>query len=528
MKDVPNPSVYGLPHDDWRPGQYETVRKIIGGFKLNNKYRIVQAPTGSGKSAIATALSGNGIRSVRTVTNTINLQKQYESLYGFDPIYGMHNYPCAVWSNTLQASSCVYPEAMFNCPAKEVCEYLIQRNKVKWSYYQSMSYAYLLAAVWPWDAVTDYIVFDEGHLLPQITKDACTVEYTPEQVYKWDVEPYPTTQIGSMPLRVKIAVAWLRKVLLVHTKEYNRLLDIPAAIRKKNPSLMKKLHMISQHVFTLRRTIDHADNNPTDFYCTWDEESFKLVPLTSKLYFKQLFIRGGTHKPVIMSATIGNPDTFAAELGLGNMWEFIDTPSQFPPESMPVYTFDDAPRLSHKTTATGWNKWADTVHKVIKDSDPRWSGMIHVASRNQANLLAEKLAKKGLAHRLYIPEGKSTSDKISAWDHRKKKVKNTIAITYSFFMGLDAGDDEINIIGKIPFETLDEVGMAKLRYNSTLYRYNAALKTEQAAGRIRRGEAEHYEEEGKPRRKVVAIADGNYHQIQDQFSGHFRQCLTQY
>ena len=525
---LPNPDVYGLPHDEWRPGQFETVKQLINGFRSNRKVRIVQAPTGSGKSAIATALSRNGLKSVRTVTNTINLQKQYESIYGFDPIYGMGNYKCAVWSNTLSASNCVYPEAMFNCPSKEVCEYLIQRNKVKWSSLQSMSYAYMLAAIWPWDAVTDYIVFDEGHLLPGITKDACTVEYTPEQVFKWDIEPYPTARIASMPIRVKMAVKWLRKVLLVHTQEYNRLLLIPVNIRKKNSSLMKKLQILSKEIFVLRRTIDHADQNPTDFYCTWDDEQFKLVPLTASLYFKQLFIRGGTHFPVVMSATIGNPETFAAELGLGEMWDFIDVPSAYTPESMPVYTFDDAPRLSHKTTTLGWNKWASTIHKVIKDSDPRWSGMIHVASKNQAKMLAEKLARKGLAHRLYIPEGKSTSDKISAWNFRKKKISNTIAITYSFFMGLDAGDDEINIIGKIPFETLDEVGMAKLRYNSTLYRYNAALKTEQAAGRIRRGEDEHYEEAGEPQRKVVAIADGNYHQVQDQFSNHFQQCLTQY
>lgn len=522
----PDPSAYGVPHEEWRPHQLETVKEIFHGFKLNNKYRIIQAPTGSGKSAIATALTVNDNNSVRVTTHSLNLQRQYADGYGFDAIYGMAHYPCAEWNNTASASNCLYSEAMFSCPSSDICEYLIQRKTVKESHKQILSYAYLLAATWPWDAVTDFIVFDEGHLLPDITKDACSVEYTPDQLYKMDVRRYPTVNISSASMRVSMGVKWLSDVLVFRAKEYNKLLAIPPAVRMRNPTLGKKMRSIASEISRLRRTIAHATDHPEDFYCTWDASRFRLVPMTSRLYFKGLFIRGKTHRPIIMSATIGNPETFARELGLGNNWEFINVPSVFPPESMPVFTFKDAPALGYNTSHNGWQQWGQLIARQIKDLDLSWSGIIHVASAKQAQQLSEMLARHGLEDRLYIPAGKSTNDKIASWQARKQKIPNTLAISYSFFMGLDAYDDQINIIGKVPFATLDEVGRAKLEYDKGIYARDAALLVEQAAGRVRRGVPEHYEVDGEPMRKFVAIADNRYGMVKKEFSSHFQECLT--
>jgi Rad3-related DNA helicase len=301
-------------------------------------------------------------------------------------------------------------------------------------------------------------------------------------------------------------------------------MSVPISVRRKNPVLRKKIKLFAAEITTLNRTIHNADAYPNDFYCTWDEKSFKLVPMTARLYFKRLFLRGKPHRPVIMSATIGNAETFSRELGISNMYDFIEVESAFPPESMPVWTLRDAPKLGHRTTPLEWDHWADVIGKAIDVVSSDWSGIIHVASKFQAKSLAEKLYKK-FGDRVYIPQGKTTRKKIQHWHNRKKKHPNTLAISYSFFMGLDAYDDEINIIAKIPFATLDEVGMAKLEYDRDIYTYNAALLTEQAAGRIRRGKPEHYEDGGRMK-KFVAIADGNYSVVKPQFSNHFKKCLT--
>ena len=159
-----HPSNYGLPHDEWRPGQLETVKWI----KDTPGTLLVQAPTGSGKSSVGAALARYGI--VRSLTHTINLQQQYEQVYGFDPIYGMRNYPCAFVNNTDSAAHCSFAEKMFECPVAEYCEYLIQRAIVRASKKQSLSYACFLQAVWPKLDNADFLYCDEAHLLPQTTK----------------------------------------------------------------------------------------------------------------------------------------------------------------------------------------------------------------------------------------------------------------------------------------------------------------------------------------------------------------------
>jgi Rad3-related DNA helicase len=195
---------------------------------------------------------------------------------------------------------------------------------------------------------------------------------------------------------------------------------------------------------------------------------------------------------------------------------------------MPVFTFKDMPRLGYRTKTSGWKKWGTKIADLIKGYDPAWGGLIHVSSKKQANDLANLLARSGLQDRVYIPEGEGTKKKISNWEQRKKKVPNTVAIAYSFHMGLDAPDLKFNILGKIPFKTLDRFGKAELDHNPGFYHLWAAILSEQSMGRTRRGNPEDYEVPGRAVNKVVAIADGNYIRIKNQFSSHFQNCLTQY
>jgi Rad3-related DNA helicase len=229
------------------------------------------------------------------------------------------------------------------------------------------------------------------------------------------------------------------------------------------------------------------------------------------------------------SGTIGNVTTLARELGIRDgTYDVRDVRSQYSPDEMPVYTFDDAPALNHKTSDAGWTKWGDVVWRGIISQDKNWGGLVHVSSKGQAERLAGHLSRRGLGERVYVAEGLGTGDKMLKWEIRKKQKPNTVTIAYSFHMGLDAPDVNINIVAKVPFKTLDDCGMAELAYDSDMYRWHAAMLTEQACGRIRRGNPEHYEKAGESAAKFVAIADNSYNRIKDQFSGHFTECLRPY
>lgn len=516
----PEPKQLGVGHKEWRPHQYETVKWLID---TGQSATIVQAPTGSGKSAVAAALGYWGYS--RVLTHAINLQDQYAIHYDFTPIYGLKHYPCVLLGGGYNCDSCLYPEAMYTCPSGASCEYIDQRELTRLSSRQSLSYAYFLTAQWPFAHQTQFLYCDEAHLLPNIIRDYCTITFTPEQLYQANLPHYPTIQADSNAYRVLLAVRWLRNVLLDMKMQFNELMAIPKYAR--NVQVARKIRAVSDRINRLNRTIAYAELHPNDFYCWSNEDKFTLIPLTAKLYFPNLFFTNWTHKVILTSATIGNPNTLAAELGISR-FKFRDVPSSFPPEAMPVYTMKDSPRLRHGTEGSSWKKWGENIRDLIKAHNSSWSGLIHLSSKAQAHFLADMLARMGLQDRVYVADGKGTANKIAKWEIQRKKVPNTIALSYSFHMGLDAPDVNINILGKIPFKTLDRFGQAELDYNPDYYRLQAAIMTEQACGRIRRGRPEHYEERGRPVKKVVAIADNNIELLDSELSSHFKACLTQF
>lgn len=80
---VPKPSEYGLEHEQWRPHQYETLDwaehlEVSG---------ILEAPTGSGKTALPKALSHNA-KVISLVQHKQLQQRNYGEKYAFDVLYG--------------------------------------------------------------------------------------------------------------------------------------------------------------------------------------------------------------------------------------------------------------------------------------------------------------------------------------------------------------------------------------------------------------------------------------------------------
>jgi Rad3-related DNA helicase len=134
----------------------------------------------------------------------------------------------------------------------------------------------------------------------------------------------------------------------------------------------------------------------------------------------------------------------------------------------------------------------------------------------------------GLQDRVYVADQQGTEAKMNSWRYRMAKFPNTITLSYSFHEGFDNPDGDINVVAKIPFKMLDEIGRAELNYNPKMYTLDAAIKTQQACGRTRRGRDEHYEMDGEPERKVVAIADGNYQRIENMLSPSFKECVVSY
>lgn len=521
-----SPRAWGVPHDNFREHQFDTIQWIINN---PNKLLIIEAPVGSGKSAVASGIGKDGIS--RVLTYSINLQEQYKFGYKFATVFGLRNYECELLNdigmtkNPLMADDCMFPEGMHECPVSMDCLYMIAKDKVKKSRRQALSYAYWMRANWPKENPSKYLYLDEAHLIPDIVKASATLVFTPDDVEKMGLKMYPTITLSNQSARQRAAAKWLVEVQDFLKDEYNKLADIPKTARQL--AHIRAMRRLTDKIGRLGATLTTMQYSPSDFHVAWDEEQFKLAPLTARIYFPRYF-QGFADKVILTSATIGDPQVLADELGIKS-FDFRSVPPTYTPEENPIYVLD-SPKMNYQIGSIGKQKQARQIVGLIKDQDPSWAGLIHTSSWNQANDLKERMQKMGLGRRVWIADtAGTTSDKMKAWEHRMRKVPNTLTISPSFRQGFDPKIPlQINVVAKVPFAPLDEFGMATMKRNKRFYNLQAGVGVMQAIGRIRRGHKEDYEKAGKPRRKINVIADGNVKRVLSEFSSFFKDCMVSY
>jgi Rad3-related DNA helicase len=517
-----DPRSYNINHDSWRPGQFEAIQAVLAS---PNRHVVLSAPTGSGKTALGMALSNsNQPQSVRSLTVTRALQGQYGDYPDVEVLYGMSAYPCAhARFEYIKADACMFPDNMMSCPDSERCQYLIQRARTKDAYRQALSYKYYFLAAWPKAEPTNILYCDEAHYLPQIIMDHMTLSVNVLALVRLRL-PTPPNLPPLQSVRKNIIRGWMFDVVdkaserleyldeeMIHETERARIKrDLDGLVRKYQP------------------VAEALDNVPDDFFVDVEDDGQIVVyAMSAAPFFKTLF--GQEDKFVFASATIGNPNEFAKLVGINrDDMQFVQVKHAFPPNRQPVYTYSDAPKMSHSVGDAAYAKQAEIV-KRIADQFPRKSlGLVHASSIQGAEKLAQQIEKQpGMRGRTWVPPtGTSTEQKIAIWRKKCEKRPDLICVAYSFHTGLDAPEVVFNIVAKVPFMPMNTFGMELIKRNKTLYGWLAAVTIEQACGRNRRGEEEHYEVEGQPQRKHVAIIDNNYVIIRKYFSEFFRECLV--
>ena len=516
-----DPKKVGLNHPEWREHQKETAEKILNSKK---DIVVVQAPTGSGKSSFA-AVAGHGESTSRALTHTRNLQIQYAKGYGFEELFGLAAYTCEL-NPFFQADMCLHQEDMLRCEVAKQCQYLIRRNIVRQANRQSLSYAYYLTSSWPSAEPTDLLFQDEAHYLPSILMSHMTLEFRPKRLHDMGLSMYP--QLGdSIPHEIKVRklLEWGRRV----AEELKKEIAWMNKQKKRNPHIVSKLTIFNRFKESLYTSFTAMKEMPDLFYIECNQNNLIVSPMTAAPFYKTAF--SGDHKKVLMSATIGNPRTFAGLLGIkDNEYEWINVPSRFSAEEMPVYLFKDAPRMGSKAGDSAVTKQAELMKSIIDKFSPDTHALIHTASKKESQNYAELLARMGYQDRVYVPdEHTSTEQKVADWENELKRKSGVIALSWCFHAGLDAPQVDINIVQKVPFGTLDKRGMAFMKANNKMYRWTAANAVEQGCGRIRRGDEEHYEVPGSSNHnKFVAVIDANISRIKSETSDHFQRCLTYY
>lgn len=124
-----------FPFETFNPGQYEAIEYAITSFRSGKRHVVLQAPTGIGKSAIATTIHRvlrelNAGWRTTIITATKGLQDQYEAedsdIYS---LKGKTNYPCPLGRGYYTSAGCKTARGEDICSTpSETCTYLKRRT----------------------------------------------------------------------------------------------------------------------------------------------------------------------------------------------------------------------------------------------------------------------------------------------------------------------------------------------------------------------------------------------------------------
>jgi len=543
------PADYGLKHIDFRLGQREAIEWTLA----QQGTSIISATTGSGKTSFARAL-GQEKKTVALVRTRMLQQENYERGYDFMPLYGRANYDCvhADAEEGRKADNCIFAEVgMMRCShgqrAQQIvapngededlsdfepCPYVLAREKAKNGRRATLNYAYWFNVYERWPT-PEILVCDEAHQLSDLVLEWAGVTISDEIRIKWGLAPFPMIRgnggilTPSTPTTDR-AIVWLNQGL-VTLRSIMAQLSSAIEYDEKARKQSQQCELLGKK---LRATLDALQSAPDDWYIKSGpgvkdgRPAFIARPLTARHHFKRYFMNEKS-RLVIMSATIGDPKVFSAELGI-NDYSYLDIPSQFKSQERPILALD-VPRMGHSSGDKEFGKQADEIAKAIKDCPKDWAGIIHTSSAAEAPRLAERLARRGLQDRVWVAPRGSTEQMAEAWHEQAHKKPGSININWAMWEGYDP-DPSINlkicIAAKVPYAPLnDEYEIARRNYDGKMYLQRAAYNMEQGLGRSRRGRKQDYDINGE-RNGLVAIADNSWRWIKGYLSQSIRESIV--
>jgi Rad3-related DNA helicase len=385
------------------------------------------------------------------------------------------------------------------------------------------------------------IFADEAHQLAETIVGFCGATITDRDRVEWGLSAFPELRPagdGGMLTKavdpVPVALGWLEDARNVLRREWKTLKH---ATTKSQLTRKRKCERLGRKVGSVLEALRGCAD---DWYIRGGQRAqkygrewrpaFVCRPLTARHHAPRYFLDG--HSTVMMSATIGEPSTFASELGVSE-YDFLSIPHQYPVESRQVYVLD-VPSMGARASGSAFAKQADEIASAVLACPGEWSGFVHVTRKAESKLLADRLARRGLADRVWVPPGydgqyEPTDVQMAAWQERKRRVPNSICVSWAFMTGVDGLDERINILAKVPYPVWGSGGSYEAAwrgYSMDRYRWATANLMAQALGRTRRGRECDYDLDGAFT-GFCAVADNSYRQVRKSLPGDLLESLIE-
>jgi Rad3-related DNA helicase len=519
------------PSFEFRPYQKEVILDIIQTYLEGEKdVYLLQAPTGSGKSIIGILVSQYLADQKYTgyiLASDLSLHSQYLDDFlkyrlSWGNIKGVDNYDCYVNHEKFSLGDCknknISYEAAESLPCFQFCGYLTTRKRAIAAPVTLLTYSYgLIQRNYVEEKMLgqgrgvpfpqrDFVICDEGHKILEIVQN----HFSPKigwDIYKKAVKLTEFMKTNKLPLPKSPTLelqALIRDILAEEDRErlhkllyelQGRLVDILRACdhiieRTKKQfketvpkdwlgalgikDYMKDVHCKVEDYNAIIHKVgtDKLIKNqqgPDDVVFNCLEENYMMTKhFHRKFGFK-----------LIMTATMGDPKTFAKSLGIRSA-RYQKIPSLFNYEKSPIYYYSGR-KLSYAEKEKNL-PWAIETVKSILDDEKSVSGIIHTGSYEFTQKLFKEL-DPFQQKRVILYEGSSTKETAIREFYKRD---DAVLMGPSLLEGLNLTEDlsRFQIFFKVPYPSLHDKYVAeKLKHSPEWYDWKTTISLVQGAGR---------------------------------------------
>lgn len=480
-----------FPYSEFRKGQLETLKALMGSMLEGYKYFLLDAATGSGKSVIARTLcefmnKEYGENSY-ILTGTKQLQDQYyeecyKSSIDYQLAKGRSNFNCRNLPETsCNDGLCTQKLPKFKCEFREgnkpstldECEYYYNKALAIESDVAIMNYDVLLS-----DIVNHYperkiMVCDEAHNIENKIMQRISLTLTEKKLNKFNIGLsdyiYEDTSITNWITKLEELSTQLELLKLNHSVEYSN----------------EELEELTDLIDKIESTITLINGSKYEWFVCPNKYDKKIMfkPLMISEYTSMLFDKAEFH--LLMSGSIVDKDNFCKALGLD-----VDEVYYYKQES----SFDiknNNPIQPRWCGALTYYQKEKTLPKCyreivrIMNEHPDEKGIIHCNSKAFAKGILENIDSDRF---LYYNDSNEKNFILKEFE-RTDSAK--VILAYSLEEGVNLPYDNIRfqIILKTPFPFLgDEQIKARKKYDPDWYILETIRKLIQIQGRGMRAE----------------------------------------
>ena len=479
--------IENFPFEQPRLGQLEIIQDIYDAIRKGYKYIVLEAGTGTGKSAIATTLA-KMYESAYILTMTKQLQSQYSSEFDFPLVKGRGNFAClndnlettcdmGTCKTTPNSSNffCQYGVAKNPTLDAELafedsfggsvfyqsgshCHYWNQKANAINSPITLMNYDY---AIMELNYVKHFgtrslLILDEAHNIEN--KLMATMEVT---LYNRTLEKDINKAISKETLKDGELEDWKMEIEAIGDSYED--IDLKEVTKNKADRIRSTISRLK----TLRNNLE---KEPKNWVIDTDEFGVTFKPLRVHHYAKDNLLKYGD-VVIFMSATILSHKMFSKWLGLNPAEVYhIKVDSPFTKEKRPII-LDLAGKMSANRIKNTAPKTIPILQEILKKHEGD-KGLIHTHSYKCQQYITSQNREQIL-------------------NFFEKDENPLVLISPSMSEGVDLPYDKcrFQVIYKIPFPYLgDKQVNMRMKRDKKWYAYKTVMTLMQAYGRGMRAE----------------------------------------